>query len=341
MRLRDLAERLGCELRGDGAVEIERVAPIETAGPGELTFVANPRYEKHLRGTRAAAVILAADAAECSIPSLRTANPYLAFARAIDEFHRPLPRPAGVHASAVIAPSARIGRDVAIGPCSVIGEDVTIGDGSIVGAHNVIYPEVTIGERFRSHANVTVRERVRIGNDVTLHSGAVIGSDGFGYAVDASGAILKITQAGNVVLEDGVEVGANATIDRATIGSTVIRRQAKIDNLVMIAHGCEVGEGAMLAAQVGLAGSTQVGRYVRMGGQVGAAGHLTVGDGAQVAAQSGISNSVPAGVTVGGSPAIDVGVWRRVMAALPRLPELFRRVRRIEKRLGLGDGDAE
>lgn len=341
MKLRDLAERLGCELRGDGEVEIERVAPIEAAGPGELTFVANPRYEKHLATTRASAVILAAGAAECAIPSLRSANPYLAFARAIDQFHRPVAVPPGIHASAVVSPSAKIGRDVSIGPCSVIGDDVTIGDGSVVGAHNVIYPEVSIGARFRSHAHVTVRERVRIGNDVTLHSGAVIGSDGFGYALDNSGAILKITQAGNVVLEDGVEIGANATIDRATVGSTVIRRNAKIDNLVMIAHGCEVGEGSMLAAQVGLAGSTQIGRYVRMGGQVGAAGHLSIGDGAQVAAQSGVSNSIPPGVTVGGSPAIDAGLWRRVMAALPRLPELLRRVRRIEKSLGAEDDGGE
>jgi len=217
---------------------------------------------------------------------------------------------------------------------------VLIGADARIGAHVVIYPEVSIGDRFVAHAHVTVRERVRIGNDVVLHAGTVIGSDGFGYVADERG-IRKITQAGNVVLEDEVEIGANTTVDRAAVGSTLVRRGVKIDNLVMIAHGCEIGEHSMIAAQVGLSGSTRLGRLVRLGGQVGTAGHLTIGDGAQVAAQSGVPNSVPAGAKVGGYPATDIARWRRASVAALQLPDLLRRVRRLEKALHLSGAKSQ
>lgn len=335
MRLDELARRIDCELRGDGGVEVLGVAPIESAGPGEVTFLANARYGRFLSTTRASAVIVALDAPELEIATLRAAEPYLAFARAIDVFYRPLKAPQGVHPTAVVAASARLGAEASVGPYAVIGEAVQIGAAARIGAHVVIYPEVTIGDRFTAHAHVTVRERVRIGHDVILHSGVVVGSDGFGYATTRDGAVHKITQAGDVVLEDEVEVGANTTIDRAAVGSTRVARGAKIDNLVMIAHGCEVGEKSMLAAQVGLSGSTRLGRFVRMGGQSGTAGHLTIGDGAQVAAQSGVPKSVPSGTAVGGYPAVELSVWRRVSAGVLRVPELLRRMRRVEKALGL------
>jgi UDP-3-O-[3-hydroxymyristoyl] glucosamine N-acyltransferase len=334
MRLSELAERLGCELRGDGAVEIVRVAPIESAGAGELTFIANPRYLRHLPGCRAAAIILAADAPDTPLPSLRTAEPYLAFSRAVELFHVPLAWAPGRHATAQVAASARVAPDAAIGAFAVIGERVRIGAGARIAAHVVVYDDVTIGERFTAHAHVTVRERVRIGDDVVLHAGAVIGSDGFGYA-PTEGGIRRLLQGGEVLIEDEVEVGANSTIDRAMVGSTVLRRGVKADNLVMIAHGCEVGAHSMLAAQVGLSGSTRLGTWVRMGGQAGAAGHLSIGDGAQVAAKAGVSNSVAAGATVGGYPAVEIGVWRRTVAALNRLPGLVRRVRRLERLAGV------
>jgi UDP-3-O-[3-hydroxymyristoyl] glucosamine N-acyltransferase len=334
MKLKEIAERIGCELRGDGSVEITGLAPIEEAGPGTLTFVANPRYRPYLRRTRASAVIVATDEADLPLPSLRAADPYLGFAQALELFYTPPALPAGIHPTAVIAPSARIPGDACIGPYCVIGEGVTLGRGARLDAHVVLYPEVRIDEDFCAYAHVVVRERVSIGKRVTLQSGCVIGGDGFGYVMGADGRARKIVQAGTVVIEDDVEVGANTTIDRATIGATLIRRGAKLDNLVMVAHGCSIGEGAALAAQVGLSGSTHIGRFVRVGGQVGAAGHLTIGDGAQVAAQSGVPNDVPAGATVGGYPAVDIHVWRRVSAALPRLPELLRRVRRLESALG-------
>lgn len=335
MRLADLAARLGCELRGDGAVEITRVAPIESAGPGDLTFVANPRYLRFLSGLRAAAVILPRDAPETAIPSLRSADPYAAFATAVEHFYEPVAFPPGVHPTAQIAPDAAVGPNAAIGAFAVIGAGVRIGADARLGPHVVIYPHVTIGDRFLAHAHAVVRERVRIGSDVILHSGVVVGSDGFGYVPSGEG-VRRLLQAGDVVLEDEVEIGANATVDRAMVGSTVLRRGVKLDNLVMIAHGCEIGEYTMIAAQTGCSGSTRIGRWVRIGGQVGAAGHLTIGDGAQIAAQSGVDNSIPAGRTVGGSPAVEIGLWRRMMAASARLPELLRRVRRLERHLGLG-----
>jgi UDP-3-O-[3-hydroxymyristoyl] glucosamine N-acyltransferase len=335
MRLSDLAALLGCELHGDGGVEIARVAPIESAGPGELTFVANPRYLKFLADCRASAVILAPDAPATPLPSLRTADPYLAFSRAVEHFHVPLAWPAGVHPTAQIAASAAIGPEASIGAYAVIGERVRIGASARIGAHVVVYDDVAIGDRFTAHAHATVRERVRIGADVVLHAGAVIGSDGFGYAPTGEGGIRRLLQGGDVVIEDEVEVGANSTVDRAMVGSTVLRRGVKLDNLVMIAHGCEVGAHSMLAAQVGLSGSSRVGQWVRMGGQVGLAGHLSIGDGAQIAAQSGVANSVEAGATVGGYPAMEMGLWRRAVAATTRLPELLRRVRRLERRLGV------
>ena len=334
MQLAELARRLGCELRGDGSVEIVRAAPIESAGSGDITFVGNPRYRRFLDRLAASAVILPADAPEVAVPSLRAADPYLAFAKAVEQFYRPVPLPSGIHPTAQIAASAQIGRNAAIGAFAVIGDNVRIGADARLAPHVVIYPEVVIGDRFLAHAHVTVRERVRIGSDVILHSGAVIGSDGFGY-VPSEGGLRRLLQGGDVILEDEVEVGANTTVDRAMVGSTVLRRGVKLDNLVMVAHGCEIGEYSAVAAQSGLSGSTRLGKWVRMGGQVGCAGHLSVGDGTQVAAQSGLHNSVPAGVTVGGSPAVEIARWRRIIAASVRLPELFRRVRRIEERVGL------
>jgi UDP-3-O-[3-hydroxymyristoyl] glucosamine N-acyltransferase len=337
MKLAEIAERLRCELRGEGNGEITGVNSIDEAGPGELTFVANAKYLARLPTTKAAAVILALDAPEVSLPSLRTTNPYLAFAQALEIFYPPYTPPEGIHPTAVIASSARIGAQASVGPYVVIGEDVTIGAGARIFAHVVIYPHVRIGQNFTAHAGVIVREGSQIGDRVVLQSGVVIGGDGFGYVPLPDGAIYKIPQTGVVVLEDDVEIGANTTIDRATVGKTVIRRGTKIDNLVQIGHGCDVGEGALLAAQVGLSGSTRLESGVRLGGQVGAAGHLTIGKNTMVAAQSGVPNDVPANSVIGGYPAVDVRDWRRYSAVLPKLPEMVRRLRRLEKQLKINN----
>lgn len=335
MKLSEIAARLGCGLQGDGTVEIHGLSPIEDAEPGTLTFLANPRYARHLAGTRAAAVILAPDAPAVALPSLRTPDPYAAFAAAAALFYEP-PPPfcAGIHPAAAVDPSARIGADARIGPYAVIGPQVEIGCRAHIDPHVVIYPRARIGDDFRAYAHAVVREDVRIGNRVILHAGSVVGGDGFGYVIGADGIPRRIVQGGTVVVEDDVEIGENTTVDRAAVGATRLERGVKLDNLVMVAHGCRIGEWSALAAQAGLSGSTRVGRGVRMGGQTGAAGHLHIGDHAQVAAQAGVHNDIPAGATVGGTPAADVRVWRRYVAVWPRLPELLRRLRRLERRLG-------
>ncbi len=335
MKLAALAARLDCELRGDGEVEIRGIRSLEDAGPGDLTFLANPRYAAQMAATRASAIILARDADEVPLASLRSANPYLAFAEALALFHVPRRPPAGIHPTAVVAASARIVEPVSIGAYTVIGDDVEIGPEATIHPHVTIYPGVRIGRGFVAHAGVVVREDVRIGDRVVLHPGVVLGADGFGFAPSPRGAV-KIPQTGTVVVESDVEVGANTTIDRATLGATVVREGAKLDNLVMVGHNCDVGAHSFLAAQVGLAGSTKLGRGVQMGGQAGAAGHLTIGDGVQIVAQSGVPNSVAAGQIVGGYPAVEVTRWRRASAALLRLPELLQRVRRLERAAGSG-----
>jgi UDP-3-O-[3-hydroxymyristoyl] glucosamine N-acyltransferase len=334
MKLAALAERLGCELRGDGSIEIDAVRSLDEAGPRDLTFLANPKYAAQMATTRAGAIILAAAADEVSLASLRAANPYLAFAEALALFHVPRRPPPGVHPTAVIAATAKIAEPASIGAYAVIGDDVEIAPEATIHPHVTIYPGVRIGRGFVAHAGVVIREDVRIGDRVILHPGVVLGADGFGFAPSARGAV-KIPQTGTVVVEDDVEIGANTTIDRATLGATILRRGAKLDNLVMVGHNCEVGEHSFLAAQVGLAGSTKLGRGVQMGGQAGAAGHLTIGDGVQVVAQSGVPSSVAAGQTVGGYPAVEVTRWRRASAALLRLPELLQRVRRLERAAGV------
>jgi UDP-3-O-[3-hydroxymyristoyl] glucosamine N-acyltransferase len=337
MKLSEIARAVGGELRGDGEVEIVDVAPIEDAPPGTLTFLADRRLAARLATTRAAAVLLPPDAPEVALPSVRVGHPYLAFVAAVELFHPPPPRPAPrVDPSAVIAASARLGPGAVVGPHVVVGERTIIGRDATLHANVTIYPDVVIGDGFTAHAGAVVREGTRIGDRVVLHAGAVIGSDGFGYLPLAEG-IRKIPQIGTVVLEDEVEVGANATVDRAALGATVIGRGTKIDNLVMVGHGCRIGPQCLLAAQVGLSGSTTLGARVLLGGQVGLAGHRTVGDRAQVAAQSGVAGDVPAGAIWGGYPATDVRVWRRVTAALHRLPEALRRLRRVERALGLAE----
>src|SRR5262245_4229407 len=335
MRLGELARALGCELRGDAEVEIVGVARIAHPGPGTCTFLADRRLAAQLATTRAAAVVLPSDAPEVALPSLRAPHPYLAFVGAVELFHPPAPRPApAVHPTAVVAPSAEIGPGAWLGPHVVVGERVRIGRDAMLHAHVTVYERVRIGDGFTAHAGAVVREGVTIGDRVVLHAGAVIGSDGFGY-LPLADRIRRIPHVGTVVLEDEVEIGANSTVDRAAFGATVVGRGTKIDNLVMVAHGCLIGPECLIAGQVGMAGGSTLGRRVMLGGQVGLAGHLTIGDAAQVAAQSGVHGDVPAAAVYGGYPATDVRLWRRMSSALARLPEALRRLRRIERALGL------
>jgi UDP-3-O-[3-hydroxymyristoyl] glucosamine N-acyltransferase len=333
MRLAELAEQLGCVLRGDGAVEIQGVAGMEHAGPGEVTFLANPRYAPKLKHTRAAAVIVGAGAGELSIPALVSENPYLDFARALALFYQPpVPRP-GIAPGAVVAASAVLGGNASIGAGCVVGEGVRIGRNAVLHPLVVIYEGVEIGDDFTAHSHAVVREYCRIGNRVTLQNGVVVGGDGFGFAKRADGTHMKIVQSGPVVIEDDVEIQSLSSIDRATVGETRVKRGAKIDSLVQVGHACVVGEDNIICAQTGLAGSSILGNSVLLAGQVGVSGHLTIHDNAVVYAQSGIGGDVEPGKVVSGSPAFDAGLWRRAITTFQRLPELLRAVRQLEQRV--------
>jgi len=331
MKLSEMARALDCALAGDGDVEIHGVAGIEEAQPGHVTFVSNPKYASRAKSTSASAVIVTPGFPEIPVTTLRTSNPYLAFAKAVELFYT-APRPAlEISASACISSSAKIGSGASIGPFVVVEDDVEIGDDCTLYPFVHIYRGARIGDKFKAYAHVSVREFCRIGNRVILQDGVKIGTDGYGYAKQDDGSYYKIVQSGIVVLEDDVEVGANATIDRGTFGETRIRRGAKIDNLVQVGHACEVGENSLLCAQVGLAGSTKVGRDVILTGQVGVAGHLEIGDGVIVTAQSGIGQDIEAGKVVSGSPSMDNKLWLRSTALIRRLPELLKRIEALEK----------
>jgi UDP-3-O-[3-hydroxymyristoyl] glucosamine N-acyltransferase len=331
--LAEIAERLGCRLEGDGTLEIGRVAGLSEAGPGDLTFLANPKYQQAALATKASAIILAEDAPAAPCAMLRASNPYLAFARALALFgadERPAP---GVHPAAFVDPSAVLGRDVSVGPFAVVGAGAVLGDRVVLGPHAVVGPGARIGDDSVLHARVSIRERSIVGARVIIQDGAVVGSDGFGFVTDEQGVHHKIPQQRIVVIEDDVEIGANTTIDRPAVGETRIRRGAKIDNLVQIAHGVQVGEHALLVAQVGIAGSTRIGRHVVLAGQVGVAGHVTLGDGVRATAQTGIPNDVEAGALVSGYPAIPNRDWLRSSAIFRQLPDLRRRLHELGERL--------
>ena len=333
MKLSELAERLECRLEGDGDIDIVRVAGIQDAGPGDVTFLANPKYEKAVSGTRASAVILRDDAAAAPCAMLRARDPYLAFARAVGLF-APNSRPAqGVHALAAVAADAQVGRDVSIAAFVAVGERATIGDRTVVFPNVTIGPGARIGADCIIHSNVAIRERVTIGDRVVLQNGVVVGGDGYGFVRRGDGTHEKIPQVATVVIEDDVELGANTTVDRPAVGETRIRAGTKIDNLVQIGHGVSVGRNVLMAAQVGIAGSTDIADDVIFGGQVGVGGHLTIGRGAVAVGQSGVTNSLDPGQMVAGYPAIDARDWRKASVLFRRLPELKRRIEKLEARL--------
>lgn len=328
MKLAQIASTLGARLEnGSPDTEITGVAGIEDAGPGQITFVANPKYGAAARTTKASAVIVTEEFPAISSALLRSKNPYLAFAQAIGLFYKPPQYAPGVHPTAVVHSSARVGANAHIGPYVVIGENVEIGENTVLLAHVVIYRGVKIGDNFFAHAHCVIRENCRIGNNVLLQNGVVVGADGFGFAKDDAGRWHKIPQPQPVVIEDDVEIQSNSCIDRCSVGETRICRGTKIDNLVQVGHGSHIGEDSLLASQVGLAGSTEIGKNVILTGQVGVVGHCKVGDGAIVTPQSGVAGDIPAGAIVSGAPAVDHKLWLKYSAILSKLPEIARAVR--------------
>ncbi|HUS08385.1 MAG TPA: UDP-3-O-(3-hydroxymyristoyl)glucosamine N-acyltransferase [Bryobacteraceae bacterium] len=333
MKLSDLAKAIGCAVHGDGEVEITGVLGMEQAGPEHLTFLSNPKYTHKVKASRAGAILVTQPLTGVDMPSVISSNPYLDFARALALFYQP-PRPApGIHPLAFVHPTAQIGSNASIGPFAAVGADVQLGDNAVLHPHAVIYEGVRIGDDFYAHSHTTVREFCRIGHRVILQNGVVIGGDGYGFAKRADGSHQKIVQSGITVIEDDVEVQSLSSVDRATMGHTVVKRGAKIDSLVQIGHACTVGEDNIICAQTGLAGSTVLERNVLLAGQVGVSGHLTIHENAIIYAQSGIGGDVPAGAVLSGSPAFEAREWLRAITAFPRLPELVRTVRQLQKRV--------
>jgi UDP-3-O-[3-hydroxymyristoyl] glucosamine N-acyltransferase len=331
MNLGQIAERLGCSIEGDANLEISGVAAIGEAKKGELTFLADRRYQTALEKSAASAVIVAKETAPAHMAALRSAHPRLDFARAIEMFH-PAPHfQEGIHPTAVVADSAKVGAGAHIGPHCFVDERVEIGRNAVLHSFVAIYRNTRIGDDFFAHSHACVREGSRIGNRVLLQNGVVVGSDGFGFEKQADGRWYKIRQAGIVVIEDDVEIQAHTAIDRATIGETRIGRGTKIDNLVQVGHSCKIGEDTLLCGQVGLSGTTRVGKRCILAGQVGAAGHLNIGDGATITAQSGVPNDVPASAIFSGYPAMENLSWRKSVAVFNRLPELQKEVRLLRE----------
>ena len=341
MTLAEISGQLEGELDGDGSITITGVAKIEDAQPGDITFLANLKYKKYLGTTKASAILVGRDlpAGElatrtASLRLVRVSDPYTAFLKLVERFHpAPVPLPKGIHPSAVIAATAAIGSDVAIGAHVVIGERTKIGERAAIYHGTVLGDDVRIGEDSLLYANVTVREQCIVGARAIIHSGAVIGSDGFGFAPTPDKRYEKIPQRGIVVIEDDVEIGANSTIDRATIGETRIRCGVKLDNLIHIAHNVVVGEHTVIAAQTGISGSTKIGKNCMIAGQVGIVGHVEIADGVTLGAQSGVSKSLTGtGKMYFGYPAKEYHQSLRIEAALRQLPELIAEVRKLEQR---------
>lgn len=329
-----LAPLIGATIQGDPEVIVHSFGKIEEATTGQLTFLSNPKYEEYLYTTKASLIILNNDLVlrePVSATLLRVSDAYSSFATLLDTYQQlQASSLTGIQQPSFIAPSATLGEQIFVGAFAYIGEQVSVGKNCKIYPHCYIGNNVTLGDNVVLHAGVKIYHQCQLGNGVIVHAGTVIGSDGFGFAPKADGSLQKVPQIGNVIIEDGVEIGANTTIDRATIGSTLIRKGAKLDNLIQVAHNVEVGDSTVIAAQAGISGSTKIGKGVMIGGQAGIVGHITLGDGAKVNAQSGVSKSIENGKAVTGTPAYDYSQALRSQALSRQLPELEKRIKELE-----------
>jgi UDP-3-O-[3-hydroxymyristoyl] glucosamine N-acyltransferase len=330
--LKELAALVGGTVAGDDEIEISGVAAIEVAQAGEITFIAHPRYLPKLAETKASAVIISKEITPSPKPLLCVSNPYLAFAKIFALFSQRPYQPKGIDPNAWISPTAQLGQEITIYPFALIGERCRIGDRVTLYPGVFVGEDSSIGEESVLFPNVSVYPGTMIGKRVILHSGVVVGADGFGYVKEGKKNV-KIPQMGKVEIEDDVEIGANTTIDRATLGKTIIRRGVKIDNLVQVAHNVVVGEDSIIVAQVGIAGSTKIGSNVTLGGQVGVADHVEIGDNVMVGAQSGVPSDLTANQAYAGSPVLPHREWLRVVNVSSKLPEMRKILIEIEKRL--------
>ena len=338
--LRALAEHLGLAAP-EQDLEITGLAPVEDAGPTHLTFLANDRYAPKLKASRAGAALVPADFdGEVPMPTIRAEHPRIAFALLLDLFHPTRSHTPGIHPTAIVPESCTLGEDVSIGAYVVLGEDVQVGARTRLHPHVVIYDDVRIGADCELHSHVSVRRGSVLGDRVILHNGSVIGADGFGFEPDAQGRLHKVPQVGIAEIHDDVEIQALAAVDRAAMGATVVGEGTKIDNLAQIGHGCVIGKHSVICGQVGLAGSTKVGNHVMLGGQAGSAGHITIGDGTQAAAKSGIMTDLAPGSRVGGAPAMPMSEILRATVVIPQLPDMLRRLKKLERRVTAAEDEA-
>lgn len=335
MKLKEISKILSLPIEGDGEVEIKGVSSLENAKEGDISFYSDPKLKSFLETTRASALIVPEDLKFNRLPVLRAKNPYLEFAKLMSIFY-PLPKfPPGIHPTSIVSESASIHPSAHIGAFTFIGKNVYIGENTVIMPHSFIGDDVKIGNDCLIYPNVTIRERVFIGNRVIIHAGVVIGSDGFGYVKREDGTFFKIPQIGTVVIEDDVEIGANTTVDRATLGETRIGKGVKLDNLIQIGHNVKIGENTIIAAQTGIAGSSEIGRGVTMAGQVGIADHIRIGDFTIIAAKTGVAGNVPPNSIIAGYPETEIRLWRRIQASLSRLPEIIKDIREIKGKLGM------
>ncbi len=331
--LKEIAALINGEVVGDDSVVITGVSGIKEARPGDITFLANPKYIPFIETTQASAIITSRDIKDASKPIIRLADPSLGFEKVVLFFSKvEVKHPKGIHPTVILGKGACLGKNAAIGPYVIIEDNVLVGDNTIIYGGCYIGHSAQIGSDTLIYANVTIRESVTIGNRVVVHSGTVIGSDGFGFA-SINGKHLRIPQIGTVVIEDDVDIGSNVTIDRARFNKTIIGKGTKIDNLVQIAHNVVIGENSIIVAQVGISGSTNIGKGVTLAGQSGVAGHLTVGDGVIVAARAGVIKSVPANTIVSGFPAKPHETAKRVNACVQNLPKLYENVKSLKKKI--------
>ena len=333
LKLSEIATFVNGELDGDESITIHGIAKIEEAQENDLTFIANPKYQKYIENTSASAVLVEKNFPKVDIPVIRTENPYFAFLKILKMFHPDIETlEPGVHPMSVVSNTSKLGENVAIGAFVYIGKNCILGNNVKLYPGVVISDNVHIGNDVLLYPNVSIRERVEIGNNVIIHNGAVIGSDGFGFAREGD-SYQKIPQVGTVVIEDSVEIGSNCSIDRATLGETRIKKGVKLDNLIQIAHNVEVGEHTVIAAQTGISGSSKIGKHVVIGGQVGFAGHIDVGDNITIGGQSGVSKNLKSNGVFLGFPAKPIMQVRREEASLRKLPDLIKKVRALERHI--------
>ncbi len=330
--VKEIAEYLGGELKGNPSVVIKDVSGIENAGEGDITFIAAEKFLNAVKSTSASAVIAPVDIPECGASLIIVKNPYLSFARVVELYKVRDKSPLGIDEKASIGNKVKMGKDVSIYPYAVIEDNVEIGDRVSIYPGVYIGKDSKIGDDTVLYSNVSVREETLIGKRVRIHSNSSIAGDGFGY-VQENGTHVKIPQVGKVIIEDDVEIGSNVSVDRATLGETIIKEGTKIDNHVQIAHNVEVGRNVILVSQVGISGSCKIGDNVMLAGQVGIADHVRIGDNTMVGAKSGIGKNLPANSMVSGAPAFEHRKWRRTQACLPKIPDIFKKIRELEKKI--------